>query len=67
MSNMSYCIFENTAADLAECVEHINDPIDELSSDYERRGRKNLIASAIELLEAIGYEISDEDVDEENK
>ena len=34
MSNMSYCRFQNTASDLEDCVEAIeNGKIDELSQD----------------------------------
>ena len=43
MSNMSYCRFENTAKDLQDCFDHLDDDVDELSSDYERKGRERLI------------------------
>lgn len=36
MSNMSYCRFENTAADLEDCLDAIrNGEINDLSSQYE--------------------------------
>ena len=43
MGNMSYCRFENTAKDLEDCRDHWDDKADEeLSSDYERRGKQRL-------------------------
>lgn len=36
MSNMSYCRFENTARDLCDCAEHIQD---NLTGDYEPRAK----------------------------
>ena len=58
MPNMSYCRFENTAHDLADCLEHWDDvPDEELSSDYERRGKKrlkNLILDLAEMLDEDG-------------
>lgn len=34
MHNMSYCRFENTLADLRECVEHLHDDLSERESLY---------------------------------
>ncbi|KKN01352.1 hypothetical protein LCGC14_1128490 [marine sediment metagenome] len=39
MSNMSYCRFENTLADLHDCYNNINDTL----SDSESRARDGLI------------------------
>ena len=51
MSNMSYCRFENTARDLEDCVNAIeNGKINELNS-YEIEGIKSLL----ELSEAVLY------------
>ena len=43
MGNMSYCRFENTARDLKDCVDAIqNQEMEDLSS-YELRGLKDLL------------------------
>jgi len=44
MSNMSYCRFENTARDLRDCVQAIEngEHTDDLSS-YEKNGLKELL------------------------
>lgn len=59
MSNMSYCRFENTSRDLADCEDHIFDG--DLSSDYEKTGRINLVRSCCSILEGLGCEIRDAD------
>ena len=46
MGNMSYCRFENTARDLRDCVEAIQDRETEDLSLYERRGLKELLEYA---------------------
>jgi hypothetical protein len=73
MSNMSYCRFENTNNDLRDCINALQEAIDEsvdiaefeksLSSDYERRGFQSLVESCREFLEA--YEALPESYDEE--
>lgn len=56
MGNMSYCRFENTARDLADCVEAINNgEIYELSSDYEVDGLRNLLRLAQDVLDNESY------------
>ena len=51
MGNMSYCRFENTAADLRDCLSAIHrGETDDLSS-YEIDGLKNIMAMANELVE----------------
>ena len=50
MPNMSYCRFENTAADLADCLEHF----DEELSKTEDKARNNIIAMAVQIAEAEG-------------
>ena len=51
MGNMSYCRFENTAADLRDCLSAIHrGETDDLSS-YEISGLKNIMAMANELVE----------------
>lgn len=45
--NMSYCQFENTSADVAQCLDSMQDEafdVDNLSSEYERAGFKRFIA-----------------------
>ena len=51
MGNMSYCRFENTAADLRDCLSAIHrGETDDLSS-YEINGLKNIMDMANELVE----------------
>lgn len=53
---MSYCRFENTVADLADCYDHL---YDEDLSEYESAARKRLIA----LCHDIVFEVGDDDLD----
>jgi|HubBroStandDraft_2_1064218.scaffolds.fasta_scaffold00063_41 hypothetical protein len=46
MSNMSYCRFQNTLADLRDCQENLDD--DDLSFE-ERRARWHLIRRCVEI------------------
>ena len=46
MSNMSYCRFQNTNADLSDCMEHF---WDEDLSEEEERSRKRLIQKCKEI------------------
>jgi hypothetical protein len=48
MSNMSYCRFNNTALDLADCIENWDEGV---SSKEEARKRKHLVELAEELIE----------------
>ena len=51
MGNMSYCRFENTAADLRDCLSAIHrGETDDLSS-YEIAGMTNIMDMANELVE----------------
>ena len=51
MGNMSYCRFENTAADLRDCLNAIErGETDDLSS-YEIEGLKSIFYIANELVE----------------
>ncbi len=44
MGNMSYCRFENTARDLQDCLDAIeNGEINDLSSQYEVDGLEELL------------------------
>jgi len=50
MSNLSYCRFENTARDLQDCYEAINDgEIETTMSDSEVEGLKKLMGLIQEL------------------
>jgi len=55
MGNMSYCRFENTASDLADCAEHM-DEMEELNK-YETRGRDRIIEMSVSIALAYGNEI----------
>ena len=48
MSNMGYCRFRNTLADLRDCQEHLDDDPDALS-DEEQRARRWLIRRCVEI------------------
>ena len=51
MGNMSYCRFENTARDLGDCLDAIeNNELDELSS-YEITGLRDLLDYCKTILE----------------
>lgn len=55
MANMSYCRFENTARDLADCVNAINrGETDELNK-YEIDGLKDLLDLAEKIVEDKEY------------
>ena len=60
MSNMSYCRFENTLADLNDCYNNVNGTL----SDSESRARDDLITLCREFAD-IGiksdYELDDTD------
>ena len=47
--NMSYCRFENTAADLQDCINHWND--DEKLSHDEQIAKDRIIFLAEQILE----------------
>lgn len=51
MANMSYCRFENTSKDLADCAQHMGD---ELENDYEINARRHLLDLCKEILEDVG-------------
>ena len=51
MANMSYCRFENTARDLGDCLDAIeNEKINDLSS-YEKDGLQDLLDYCEAILE----------------
>ncbi len=55
MANMSYCRFENTANDLADCVNAVNrGEIDELN-EYEVEGLIKILSLCNDMLENEDY------------
>ena len=55
MGNMSYCRFENTARDLADCVSAVNrGEIDELN-EYEVQGLLDILSLCNDMLENEDY------------
>lgn len=54
MANMSYCRFQNTAGDLIDCTEHMDDG--DLSDD-EKKARTSLIKSCVEIALSFGHEV----------
>ncbi len=54
MPNMTYCMFQNTAADLRDCEESdgMYDPDD--LSDEEQKARKRLIALCVTIANELG-------------
>ena len=61
MANMSYCRFENTARDMADCFGEfeefiadggtLNEFVESLSSDYERKSFYRLVQLAQQLVD----------------
>ena len=60
MANMSYCRFENTSNDVADCQHSFTEELEA----REHNARIRMIEDMISCLESIGYEISDSNVDE---
>jgi len=60
MPNMSYCRFENTAGDVADCLHALNngEGADSELNEYEKRGKRRLIALCRQIVE-----ISEDDDD----
>ena len=50
MPNMSYCRFENTAKDLEDCLEHLEDDL----GDTEEEAREKLIELCENILKDSG-------------
>ncbi len=51
MSNMSYCRFENTANDLADCVSAIERGETEDLSSYELNGLTRILEMAEDIMQ----------------
>ena len=52
---MSYCRFENTANDLRDCVEAINNGETQDLSSYEIRGLANLLEYCEQIMDDKSY------------
>jgi hypothetical protein len=57
MSNMSYCRWENTLADLQDCAEHV---MDTGLSPTEEEARRRLLKTCVALGE-YAYELDEEE------
>ena len=55
MSNMSYCRFENTAKDLADCVQALSIMEEHNLSSYERDGLNDILDLAEKIVEDKEY------------
>ena len=60
MANMGYCRFENTAADLRDCLEHIDDDL----SLKEAEARVKLVKTCQKILDSVDVECLTEDLEE---
>ena len=70
MSNMSYCRFENTSHDLADCARALaemdaHDKTDKLADlgAHERAGMERLIALCVSIAETHRDKIDDDELD----
>ncbi len=52
---MSYCRFENTARDLRDCVEAINNNETEDLNNYEKEGLEELLILSREIVDMEDY------------
>jgi len=67
MSNMSYCRFQNTALDFADCLANLRtlDPDEHHPNNAaELDSRRRLIEGAADMLEAIGVDIDRHELDQ---
>jgi hypothetical protein len=59
MSNMSYCLFQNTVPDLRDCVEAMNETQDDsVLPPEELRARLALIKLCVEVADNYGEELT---------
>lgn len=54
MSNLSYCRFENTLADLEDCKDNIDE---KPSSQSEKTARLRLIQTCVDIAKSNGREV----------
>ena len=55
MANMSYCRFQNTASDLRDCYDHMDDEIEDDSA--ESKARRRMIRIACDIADDYGHEV----------
>lgn len=60
MANMSYCRFENTLADLQDCLDAMVDGEDENLSASEQKAKERLIKLCVDIAYDFGN-VGDED------
>ena len=56
MSNMSYCMFENTSNDMRQCIRTINEDgvrVSELSITQEKIAYRNFLEQCVEIAEML--------------
>lgn len=58
MGNMAYCRFHNTAIDLQDCLNHINDELE----GEEKKARAQLVTICQDIIDA--FENEDEEAQE---
>ena len=63
MSNMSYCRFENTSRDIADCIEaldevdwNLKDLMEGATSEDESRGMKRFVKLCREVVDGFEYD-----------
>jgi len=54
MSNMSYCRFRNTLADLRDCYDNLDEDV---RSDEESGARRRLIELCCGIFDEFGHEV----------
>lgn len=59
MSNMSYCRFENTAPDLADCRENLEGRL----GQHEAPARERLLMECLNIMDLIGVEFDGHDAE----
>lgn len=62
MTNMSYCRFQNTIGDMQDCIDHLNDPVQDDDerhdwglSEEEDKARKKFIKLCEEVAKDYGH------------
>lgn len=58
MPNMSYCRFHNTAQDLRDCLDHVDDEL----SEGEHKARVRMVRHCAHFLRNAGVDISDDQI-----
>lgn len=61
---MSYCRFENTASDLVDCENHMDDT---LTSEYEIKARRRLLKTCKSIAENYDEDTLNDDTEEDEE